>query len=61
MARVEAQADPWPEDHLKTVRMLGPARFAEFPNHHFFVRVYRPLAVSGGHDDSLPLLVVHID
>ncbi|KAG8666257.1 hypothetical protein FPOAC2_11362 [Fusarium poae] len=28
------------------VRRLGPAYFGHFPNHHFFVRVYRPLAVS---------------
>lgn len=25
---------------------MGPAYFSHFPNHHYFVRVYRPLAVS---------------
>lgn len=26
------------------MRRLGPAHFSQFPNHHFFVRVYRPIA-----------------
>ncbi|KAK7430069.1 hypothetical protein QQZ08_003460 [Neonectria magnoliae] len=26
------------------MRRFGPAHFSQFPNHHFFVRVYRPLA-----------------
>ncbi|CAM1505338.1 Fc.00g109750.m01.CDS01 [Cosmosporella sp. VM-42] len=31
---------------VSVVRRLGPAHFSSFPNHHYFVRVYRPLAVS---------------
>lgn len=27
------------------MKRLGPAYFSQFPNHHFFVRVYRPLSV----------------
>ncbi|KAF4979628.1 hypothetical protein FZEAL_4185 [Fusarium zealandicum] len=26
------------------MKKMGPAYFSDFPNHHFFVRVYRPLA-----------------
>ncbi|QPC64764.1 hypothetical protein HYE67_006995 [Fusarium culmorum] len=32
------------ESGSNRVRRLGPAYFSHFPNHHFFVRVYRPLA-----------------
>lgn len=28
------------------VKGLGPSHFRSFPNHHFFVRIYRPMAVS---------------
>jgi hypothetical protein len=34
------------ESGSNRVRRLGPTYFGHFPNHHFFVRVYRPLAVS---------------
>ncbi|KAL6924501.1 hypothetical protein FSST1_001775 [Fusarium sambucinum] len=33
------------ESGSNQVRRLGPAYFGHFPNHHFFVRVYRPLAL----------------
>ncbi|KAI5465638.1 hypothetical protein BGZ63DRAFT_374143 [Mariannaea sp. PMI_226] len=29
----------------EAMRRLGPASFSQFPSHHYFVRVYRPLAV----------------
>ncbi|TXC09807.1 hypothetical protein FocTR4_00005532 [Fusarium oxysporum f. sp. cubense] len=32
------------ESGSQQMRRMGPAYFSHFPNHHFFVRVYRPLA-----------------
>ncbi|KAF5555047.1 d-lactate dehydrogenase (cytochrome) [Fusarium mexicanum] len=32
------------ESGSQRMRRMGPAYFSHFPNHHFFVRVYRPLA-----------------
>ncbi|KAF4457577.1 D-lactate dehydrogenase (cytochrome) [Fusarium austroafricanum] len=32
------------ESASQQMRRMGPAYFSHFPNHHFFVRVYRPLA-----------------
>ncbi|KAI1021519.1 hypothetical protein LB505_000074 [Fusarium chuoi] len=32
------------ESASQRMRRMGPAYFSHFPNHHFFVRVYRPLA-----------------
>lgn len=39
---------PWrdPSVQANPVRLAGPANFRTFPNHHFFVRVYRHNAVS---------------
>ncbi|KAH7267405.1 uncharacterized protein BKA55DRAFT_589817 [Fusarium redolens] len=34
------------ESGSQQMRRKGPAYFSHFPNHHFFVRVYRPLAVN---------------
>ncbi|KAK4180016.1 hypothetical protein QBC36DRAFT_307651 [Triangularia setosa] len=38
---------PWKDPSLQTstVRRLGPGGFRQFPNHHFFARVYRPAAI----------------
>ncbi|KAF7550207.1 hypothetical protein G7046_g8086 [Stylonectria norvegica] len=33
-------------DQMGLVMNLGPAHFRSFPNHHYFIRVYRPLATS---------------
>ncbi|KAF7544725.1 hypothetical protein G7Z17_g9724 [Cylindrodendrum hubeiense] len=33
------------ESGTEQMRRSGPAYFSQFPNHHFFVRVYRPLAI----------------
>ena len=40
--------EPWVSSSECTnwMQNLGPERFASFPKHYFFVRVYRPLAVS---------------
>ncbi|KAF5668881.1 transcriptional regulatory moc3 [Fusarium heterosporum] len=32
------------ESGSQQMRRMGPAYFSHFPNHHFFIRVYRPLA-----------------
>ncbi|KAK3942429.1 hypothetical protein QBC46DRAFT_309455 [Diplogelasinospora grovesii] len=39
---------PWKDQTIQnnTVRRLGPEAFRSFPNHHFFVRVYRHNAIS---------------
>ncbi|KAK3301983.1 uncharacterized protein B0T15DRAFT_421602 [Chaetomium strumarium] len=34
-----------PSGHTDTVRRMGPENFRSFPNHHIFVRVYRPSAI----------------
>ncbi|PFH61092.1 hypothetical protein XA68_18246 [Ophiocordyceps unilateralis] len=41
-------AEPWdsPSQQASLVKRLGPKSFTTFPNHQYFVRVYRPLAVS---------------
>ncbi|KAK4639619.1 hypothetical protein QC761_709940 [Podospora bellae-mahoneyi] len=38
---------PWKDPSLQTstVRRLGPSGFRQFPNHHFFARIYRPAAI----------------
>ncbi|RDA91405.1 hypothetical protein CP533_6892 [Ophiocordyceps camponoti-saundersi (nom. inval.)] len=41
-------AEPWDShsQQASLVKRLGPKSFTTFPNHQYFVRVYRPLAVS---------------
>ncbi|PHH90265.1 hypothetical protein CDD83_4135 [Cordyceps sp. RAO-2017] len=41
-------AGPWEAsaDQASSVKSMGPENFTTFPNHQYFVRVYRPLAVS---------------
>ncbi|CAK7231416.1 hypothetical protein SBRCBS47491_007922 [Sporothrix bragantina] len=38
---------PWKDSAMQnsSIRQIGPARFATFPAHHFFARVYRPDAI----------------
>ncbi|PHH62149.1 hypothetical protein CDD81_7523 [Ophiocordyceps australis] len=38
-----AHGTSWPQDNW--VKSLGPKHFVSFPNHHYFVRLHRPLAV----------------
>ena len=47
-------------DHAQTnrVRSLGPAHFQAFPHHHFFARVYRPVAVSTLRPTGVPLVLI---
>ncbi|KAK3682677.1 hypothetical protein B0T22DRAFT_291714 [Podospora appendiculata] len=39
---------PWKDPTIQhdTIRRLGPENFRTFPNHHFFVRVYRPSQIA---------------
>ncbi|KAK4186909.1 hypothetical protein QBC35DRAFT_252948 [Podospora australis] len=49
----QAWNDPAAQNNF--IRQMGPSGFRSFPNHHFFVRVYRPSAICTALLNSTPI------